>query len=78
MKSSDITALYNQVPLGAIVQIVPDRLPKVPKAPPAPSVDTVMARAEETKSRDQINRRRDNTTSLLNRRAAIVQNNPRA
>ena len=33
MKSSDVAALYNQVPLGAIVEIVPDRLPKVPKAP---------------------------------------------
>ena len=33
MKSSDVAALYNQVPLGAIVEIVPDRLPKVPNAP---------------------------------------------
>jgi lipoprotein-anchoring transpeptidase ErfK/SrfK len=35
MKSRDITALYNQVQLGAVVQIVPDGLPKVPKAKPA-------------------------------------------
>jgi hypothetical protein len=28
-----VAALYDQVPLGAIVEIVPDRLPKVPKAP---------------------------------------------
>src|SRR5213083_3230854 len=34
MKSSDIAALYDRVPLGAIVQIIPDRLPKAPKAPP--------------------------------------------
>src|ERR1043166_1222469 len=33
MKSRDVTALYAQVPLGAIVEIVPDSLPKVPKAP---------------------------------------------
>ena len=78
MKSSDITALYSQIPLGAIVQIVPDRLPKVSKAQPAPSVDTLMARGEETKSQDQINRRTDNATPLLNKRAAIVRNNPRA
>ena len=32
MKSCDVAALYAQVPLGAIVEIVPDRLPKVPKA----------------------------------------------
>jgi lipoprotein-anchoring transpeptidase ErfK/SrfK len=33
MKSCDVAALYAQLPLGAIVEIVPDRLPKVPKAP---------------------------------------------
>jgi hypothetical protein len=32
MKSKDVTALYNQLPLGALVQIVPDRLPVVHKA----------------------------------------------
>jgi len=32
MKSSDVAALYNQIPVGAIVQIVPDRLPSMPKA----------------------------------------------
>jgi hypothetical protein len=33
MKSRDVAALYAQVPLGAIVEIVPDKLPNVPKAP---------------------------------------------
>jgi hypothetical protein len=33
MKSNDVTALYNQLPLGALVQIVADRLPKVTKTP---------------------------------------------
>jgi hypothetical protein len=33
MKSCDVAALYAQVPLGAIVEIVSDKLPKVPKAP---------------------------------------------
>jgi hypothetical protein len=80
MKSSDVAALYNQVPLGAIVQIVPDGLPKVPKSSPAPSVDTLMARSDEGKSQDQLNsaRRTGKATPLLNKRAAIVQNNPRA
>jgi hypothetical protein len=32
MKSRDVTALYSQLPLGAVVQVVPDGLPKVPKA----------------------------------------------
>jgi L,D-transpeptidase catalytic domain len=34
MKSNDVAELYNQVPLGAIVQIIPDRLPKAEKAKP--------------------------------------------
>lgn len=33
MKSSDVAILYNQIPVGALVQIVPDRLPQMPKAP---------------------------------------------
>ncbi len=33
MKSRDVADLYAQVPLGAIVEIVPDKLPKIPKAP---------------------------------------------
>jgi hypothetical protein len=32
MKSKDVADLYNQVPLGAIVQIIPDRLPKLENA----------------------------------------------
>jgi len=36
MKASDVAVLYNEVPLGALVQITPDRLPKVPKARPLP------------------------------------------
>jgi hypothetical protein len=34
MKSKDVAELYEQVPLGALVQITPDRLPKVEKAKP--------------------------------------------
>jgi hypothetical protein len=33
MKSRDVEALYAQLPIGAIVEIVPDKLPDVPKAP---------------------------------------------
>jgi hypothetical protein len=40
MKASDVAALYNQVPLGALVQITPDRLPKVAKARPLPPPDS--------------------------------------
>ena len=33
MKSSDIASLYAQLPLGAIVQITPDKLPKLDPSP---------------------------------------------
>jgi lipoprotein-anchoring transpeptidase ErfK/SrfK len=53
MKSSDITTLYNQLSLGAIVQIVPNRLPKVPTATPLPSSNTLMAQVEKTTAQEQ-------------------------
>src|ERR1700747_3549151 len=34
MKSKDVAELYNQVSLGAVVQIIPDRLPKREKGKP--------------------------------------------
>jgi L,D-transpeptidase catalytic domain len=34
MKSKDVAELYDQVPVGALVQIIPDRLPKMEKAKP--------------------------------------------
>lgn len=34
MKSKDVAELYDQVPVGALVQIVPDRMPKMEKAKP--------------------------------------------
>jgi hypothetical protein len=32
MKSKDVAELYSQLPVGAMVQVVPDKLPRVPKA----------------------------------------------
>ena len=32
MKSKDVAALYTQLPVGAVVQVVTDKLPRVPKA----------------------------------------------
>jgi lipoprotein-anchoring transpeptidase ErfK/SrfK len=43
MKSSDIATLYDRVPVGAVVQIIPDRLPKVAKAPRVQSSVAVAA-----------------------------------
>src|ERR1700730_8144579 len=48
MKSSDVADLYNRVPLGALVQIVPDRLPKLAKASRVQSSTTVAAATAQT------------------------------
>src|SRR5882724_11420955 len=40
MKSSDVADLYDRVPPGALVQIVPDPLPKVAKAPRSQPTNT--------------------------------------
>jgi lipoprotein-anchoring transpeptidase ErfK/SrfK len=50
MKAADVAVLYNQVPLGALVQITPDRLPKVPKARPLPPVSTLVVQNEKPAS----------------------------
>jgi hypothetical protein len=43
MKSSDVAELYNRVPVGAVVQIVPDRLPKTVQALPVQLTPTLVA-----------------------------------
>src|SRR5213080_2869503 len=53
MKSSDVAALYNQLTLGSIVQIVPDKLLKVPKAAPVP-LSSTLAVAEKAKVQNQL------------------------
>lgn len=41
MRSRDVAELYNQVPLGTVVQIIPDRLPKISKASKRAKADPV-------------------------------------
>jgi hypothetical protein len=43
MKSSDVAELYNRVPVGAVVQIIPDRLPKTVQALPVELTHTLVA-----------------------------------
>ncbi len=54
MKSSDITELYDRLPLGAVVQIIPDRLPKVPKASPLQPSNTFVAESVKSQNQNQI------------------------
>jgi len=43
MKSSDVAELYNRVPVGAVVQIIPDRFPKTVQALPVQLTQTLVA-----------------------------------
>jgi hypothetical protein len=43
MKSSDITALYDRIPPGALVQIIQDRFPKTVQAVPVELTQTLVA-----------------------------------
>jgi hypothetical protein len=63
MKAADVAVLYNQVPLGALVQITPDRLPKVPKARPLPpSSSTLVVQNEKPNSQQQPEQTSDSGT----------------
>ena len=53
MKAADVAVLYNQVPLGALVQITPDRLPKVPKARPLPPPSSTLVVESEKPNNQQ-------------------------
>jgi lipoprotein-anchoring transpeptidase ErfK/SrfK len=53
MKSSDVAELYDRVPLGALVQITPEHLPKVPKAPRSQPINTFVAASAKTQIQDQ-------------------------
>jgi hypothetical protein len=53
MKAGDVAMLYDQVPLGAVVQIIPDRLPKVPKARPTPTTATLVVQNPKPASQQQ-------------------------
>jgi hypothetical protein len=47
MKASDIAVLYDQIPVRALVEIIPDRLPKMPKARPMPTSTTLVAQNQK-------------------------------
>jgi hypothetical protein len=47
MKARDVAAIYDQIAIGALVQIVPDRLPKVPKVSPMPTTATLVVQNQK-------------------------------
>src|SRR5437016_8321830 len=50
MKSDDVTSLYSQLPLGALVEIVPDRLPNFRKAAKNSPASTTVPQAPQDKN----------------------------
>ena len=57
MKSSDVAELYNRVPVGAVVQIIPDPLPKTVQALPVQLTHTLVAATARPQTQTD-NRRR--------------------
>ena len=53
MKSSDVAALYDRVPLGALVQITPEHLPKLAKTSRSQPTNTFVAASAKPQSQDQ-------------------------
>ena len=53
MKSIDVAELYDRVPLGALVQITPEHLPKVSKAPRSQPVNTFVAANAKPQGQEQ-------------------------
>jgi lipoprotein-anchoring transpeptidase ErfK/SrfK len=79
MKSNDITALYSQLPLGALVRIVPDRLPNVRKAPKNQPNAVVTDEREKAESDWMASARSSAKPAAAPRKnVAVAQNHPRA
>lgn len=76
MKARDVVALYNMVPVGAFVQIVPDRLPSVPNF--KPSNAAVQAERVEAETWTNSARSRKAAPNPPNKSAVVAQNRPRA
>jgi L,D-transpeptidase catalytic domain len=53
MKASDIAALYDRLPLGALVQITPEHLPKVAKAPRSQPTNTLVTASAKPQNQDR-------------------------
>ena len=47
MKAKDVAVVYDQIRIGALVQIIPDRLPKAPKARSTPAATTLVVQNQK-------------------------------
>src|SRR6476469_9359781 len=53
MKSKDVAELYDRVPLGTLVQITPEHLPKVAKTPRSQPANTLVTATTTPQNQDQ-------------------------
>src|ERR1043165_4356168 len=75
MRSKDVASLYDQLPLGAIVQIVDGRLPNVEKAK---DVKMIAAQPEEKPADWVSSATKSKPASSSRKRLVAAQNHPRA
>jgi len=84
MKSKDVTALYDQLPVGAMVQIVDGKLPNVPKAKnpvilASPAAAAAPAPAQKPANDWAESARKAKPASAARKNVTVAQNNhPRA
>jgi lipoprotein-anchoring transpeptidase ErfK/SrfK len=74
MKSKDVTQLYDQLPVGAVVQIVNEKLPNVKKAK-----DPIMVAPApvQPQANDWVNSARKQKPAVSRKNVSIAQNNHR-
>jgi lipoprotein-anchoring transpeptidase ErfK/SrfK len=73
MKSKDVTDLYNQLPVGALVQIVNTKLPSAPKAK-NPVLMTAPVPVEKA-TNDWVDSARNRKSTSSGKAATVAQNN---
>jgi hypothetical protein len=77
MKSDDVTALYNQLQVGAVVHIVSDRLPNVPKV--SKSEAKILAEAPAPEADDWVKSAGAHKTATGSRKVIVAARSvPRA
>jgi lipoprotein-anchoring transpeptidase ErfK/SrfK len=81
MKSNDVAALYNQLPIGSLVQVVVDRLPVMPKASKAQlRENAAFINAAGKAENDWMNSARSSAkpSAVRKKSAVVAQNIPQA
>lgn len=76
MKSRDVSSLYNTLPLGAYVQIVPDRLPKAPVFKSSKATDVTTEPSESWMSSARSSQKPSQNPP--HKSAVVAQNIPQA